>query len=197
MPRPPSYTPEQKELVLSLRTSGLSHSQIAIQAGVPRHTVKDICTRLSSSSPVVIPKTEVLSRPRESKIKNDLGFILDRMPELSSLSEMDMDQRLDFWERSWNVLRDAAVEAQDIKLLDSLITKFRASTISKIDIEPTVEIQPIRYSPILPTLKMIDVAKNLTEGLILLIKGKHLSQDQADQLFSAVNKYYPGSKAND
>jgi transposase len=196
MTRLPAYSPEQKERAIALKLEGLSNSQIAERVGIPVFTARNICKGLRP-----LPSPEEEYEPgkafRKAGVKVDLSGTLSRLPELNDLAKMPVEEREAFWEQCWNVLRDAAVEAQDLKLLDTLVTKFRASTITRKTDEPITVIQPIEYCPIIPTLSLEELAIDLTSGFVTLIKAQRLTQDDANQLYSAVLKYYPESKAYD
>lgn len=198
MPRPKSFTAQQKSMVLDLHSKGISLTDISATCGLRYETVRNI-VRSKKGEPEVLPtvfEEKGVRRTRNRTVKRESVLeVLEQMPPPEDLDQMDNSGRERFWTESWNVLLKAAVKDGDLKLIESLLNKFRAQMISPREKE--IHIQPVEFCPVLPTVSLEKLAHDMTLGMVDLIKGQHLLEDDATQVFSAVVKYYPGVKAHD
>jgi transposase-like protein len=187
-----TYRAEQESLVLELLSRGASIAEVARDTGLSRYVIYRIQKKTGTPK---VPLEQPVGRLDRLKAKSAAQLVLEEMPPLNDLDSMSNEDRERFWNESWNVLQSAAVKAGDLKLVESLLTKFRTHLIRPA--KEVVHIQPVQFSPVLPTLSLERLAHDMTSGMVDLIKGQHLTEDDANRIFSAVVKYYPEAKASD
>ena len=183
--------------ILALHTQGLSLRKIAMEVNLSHGAVDKRLKRILIEGPSAdrdretdkVIKNVIVNIPKVERGKGSVKQILESIPKLRNVEDMTHNELAAFWNESWNILLEAAIADLDLKLLDVLLTKFRSSLIKET--APVIHIQPVEFSVIPVPVPLSDIARGMADGITQLIKGNHLSFDDAQQVYNALSKYYP------
>jgi hypothetical protein len=179
------YTQDQFDTVRYLLNEGHNRRHIADTVKLPPITIDNIRRKLQSA--MIVQLTEDEPSPFDNLVPADL---------LLRQSNTD-DPYFNDWLSRWGLAYKSAIAEKKLSVVVTLLNQYAQRLVVARKPEAVVEIQPVHYSSVLPPLKVSDLAEEMVKAIKELIVGTHLSQDQADILYSAMQKYYPSAKAHD
>jgi hypothetical protein len=116
------------------------------------------------------------------------GFDLS---EIENITTMTAEDRLKLWLVYWQKAFELATDDEDLASIRPLLAQFAAKLVERQSSEPIIQIQPIEFSPVIVPRPVGQLAHDLTDAIVDLLKANLINDDDAQQLVNAVAKYCP------
>jgi hypothetical protein len=174
----PTYTPEQAAEVLIRLEEGQTYKSIAEAMGLKPTTV-DAIRRKGKAKRFPSP-------PSEPEIPSEITAF--EYPGLTPFQS---------WLHRWENAYKAAETKGNTTAMISLLSQYATRLVEKQQTEPITVIQPVEYSYILPAVRLDDLAHNICEAAIDVIKAQAVSIDDAQRLLNCLSKQFPALTPQD
>jgi hypothetical protein len=176
--RAPSYSPEQKAEVLSLLDEGQTYKAIAAKTGLTVGQVDAIRKKGKKAQADVVPL----------KIKSLRSV---RLEETDTLTPFEL------WLSRWEKAYAQAEESGQTSSMISLLSQYASRLVERQQTEPITIIQPVEYSYVLPAIRINELAHDIAEAMIDVIRADVVAPDDAQRVLNALSKQFPTLEVKD